>query len=306
MVKVAAVGARGAVGGALMMVMACALIAATMLLAKALGRGVDGPALHPLQVSAGRFGFALLALLPLLAIHRPSFRGAAWPVHGARVLCGWAGASCLFAAAAAMPLADATAISFLSPLVTMLLAIPLLGERVGAWRWGAAGVAMLGTMVLIQPGSAAFQPAALIALAAAGFMGMEAILIKRLSTSEPLLRILAISNGLGVLIAGAAAAPFWVAPSASQWGLMALLGLAMVTAQSLFIRATQRDDLSFVIPFFYSTLVFAGIYDLLVFGDMPSLLSAAGATLIVAAALVLAWREQRERTKARLADPHLG
>jgi len=292
--RMAVVLARPA-GGAAMMIGACALIAVTTLLAKALGRGFDGPALHPLQVAAGRFGFALLALLPLLAWQRPSFRGAAWPVHAVRVFCGWAGVSCLFAAAAAMPLADATAISFLSPLVTMLLAIPLLGERVGPWRWGAAGVALIGALVLIRPGSDAFQPAALIALAAALFMGMEAIAIKRLSGGEPPLRILAISNGMGVLIAAAAAVPVWIAPSPGQWGLMALLGVTMLTAQSLFIQAMKRGEASFVIPFFYSTLVFAAVYDFAVFGDAPTAVSAAGAGLIVVAALVLAWRENRQR-----------
>ena len=108
---------------ALMMVGASAILAVTSLLAKALGRGVAGSALHPFQVTAGRFGFALALLLVISIWLRPRLAGAAWGVHTARSLCGWAGATCLFAAAAAMPLAEATAISFLSPLATMILAI---------------------------------------------------------------------------------------------------------------------------------------------------------------------------------------
>jgi drug/metabolite transporter (DMT)-like permease len=177
-----------------MMVGASAIIAVTSLLAKALGRGVSGSELHPFQVTAGRFGFALALPLVVIAWLRPRFAGAAWPVHAGRSLCGFAGATCLFAAAAAMPLAQATAICFLNPLATMVLAIPLLGERVSPVGWSAAVVAMIGALVLVRPGTDANPPAALIALAAAAFIGMEMILIKRLSDREPPLRILVISN----------------------------------------------------------------------------------------------------------------
>ncbi|MCG8595787.1 MAG: DMT family transporter [Kiloniellales bacterium] len=285
------------VSGALLMVVCCALIAATTLMAKALGRELGGAALHPLQVSAGRFCFAFLALLPVVAWQRPSFRGAAWPVHLGRSLCGWAGITCLFAAAARMPLADATAISFLSPLITMLLAIPLLGERVGPWRWGAAGLAFCGALILIRPGTGTFQAVALIALSAAFFMGLEAILIKRLSGREPALRILAINNAIGAAVSLSAAALVWTAPSPAQWALLAVLGVTMVLAQSLFIQSMKRAEASLVISFFYVTLVFAAFYDFAVFGDLPTAASLAGAGFIVGGGLLLAWREYRHRQR---------
>lgn len=294
-----AAGPLAAVG---LMLGACACIAATSLMAKALGRGLGGEVLHPLQISAGRFAFALLALAPVLAWKRPDFAGAAWPVHVGRTICGWAAVSTMFAAAAAMRLADATAISFLSPMVAMVLAIPLLGERVGRWRWGAAAAAFAGALVLIRPGAEAFQPMALVALASAAFMGMETILVKRLTGGrsssgttaggEPMLRILAINNGLGAAIALAAAGFVWLWPSPVQWALLAAIGSAMVTAQALFIQALRRGDASFVVPLFYATLVFAALYDLAVFGETPSAWSAAGSALIIAGAVVLAWRER--------------
>ena len=274
------------------MLAACAFIAATTLLAKALGLGTDGPPLHPFQVSAGRFAFAFLALLPFVAWLRPDFAGAAWGTHLGRALCGWAGVSSLFAAAALMPLASATAIGFLSPIITMLLAIPLLGERIGRWRWGAAVVALAGALVLIRPGSEAFQPAALLALMAAGFAGMEAILIKRLSVREPPIRILVINNAIGATVAITAAAFVWVEPTGRQWLTAAALGTLMVSAQALFIQALRRADASFAVPFFYATLVFAGFYDYVAFGGLPDAYGFAGAALIIAGALVLGWRER--------------
>ncbi len=278
-----------------MMVGASAIIAVTSLLAKALGRDIAGDALHPFQVTAGRFGFAFALVLALSLWLRPRLAGAAWSVHLGRTLCGWAGVTCLFAAAAAMPLAEATAISFLSPLATMLLAIPLLGERVGPVRWTAAAVALVGALVLIRPGSDAYQPAALIALAAAAFIGMEAILVKRLSDREPPLRILLINNGMGALIAVVVAALVWRAPSPAQWAMLALLGFSMLGAQALFIEALRVADASYVVPFFYTTLVFAALYDLALFGDAPDAFSQLGIAIIVAGAMLLAWRERRLR-----------
>jgi drug/metabolite transporter (DMT)-like permease len=286
----------------MLMVGASAIIAVTSLLAKALGRGVSGSELHPFQVTAGRFAFALALLLVVSVWLRPRLAGAAWGVHTARSLCGWAGATCLFAAAAAMPLAEATAISFLSPLATMVLAIPLLGERVGPLRWSAAAVALIGALVLIRPGSDAYQPAALIALAAAALIGMESILIKRLSDREPPMRILVINNALGALIAAIAAAFVWIAPSPSQWAMLATLGFSMLAAQALFIQALRAADASYVVPFFYTTLVFAAVYDMALFGDWPDLFSQLGIAIILAGAMLLAWRERRLR-EARSAMP---
>ncbi len=287
---------RQALLGAGAMLIAAALIAVTTLLAKVLGRGLEGAELHPLQISAGRFAFAFLALMPIFAWRYPGFRGTAWSLHLGRSLCGWGGVTCMFAAAALMPLAEATAISFLSPLFTMLLAIAFLGERVGVWRWGAAGLALAGALVLIRPGTEAFQIAALIALAAAVLMGSEAVFIKRLAGREPPLRILFVNNGIGASIALAAASLVWIAPSGAQWGLLVMLGVTMVTAQAFFIQAMRRADASFVIPFFYATLVFAALYDLAIFGERPGVAALAGAALIVTGALVLAWRERRAQS----------
>ena len=175
--------------GALFVIVSCGFIAATSAIAKQLGPE-SGAGLHPLQVSFGRFLFGFMTLLPFVLVKRPSFVDTKWALHISRSVFGWAGVSGMFAAVALMPLAAATAISFLSPFFAMILAILFLGERAGPWRWGAAGIAFTGVVILTQPGTDSFQPAALIALMAAMFMGAELALIKRLTGTEPLLRIL--------------------------------------------------------------------------------------------------------------------
>ncbi len=161
------------------MLTATAFIAATMLLAKTLGTDALGAPLHPLQISHGRFLFAFIVIASTAAILRPQLARPHWGLHIGRTLFGWGGVTLMFAAVAFIPLSDATAISFLNPVFGMLLAIPLLGEKVGKWRWFAAFTALLGAMILLRPGQGTFQLAGLLALGAAILMGMELIFIKK-------------------------------------------------------------------------------------------------------------------------------
>ncbi len=280
-----------------LMVGASLLVAATSLIAKRLGiESGAGAGLNPFQVSAGRFVFALLALGAFLSAapaSRPSLKGARWSWHLMRSLCGWLGVTCMFAAVARMPVAEATAISFLNPLVTMGLAVLILGERITVRKYVAAGLAIAGALLILRPGTDAFQMAGILALAAALFMGFEAIFIKRLSDTEPALRVLLINNSLGACVSVIAASFVWSVPSAEQWVLLVALGVVMVCAQSLFIQSMKRGEASVVMPAFYTVLVFAAFYDFVLYGVLPSYAAVIGAALIVAGALALAVRRSR-------------
>jgi len=275
----------------LIMICASALIAATSLIAKSLGTDtVTDTALHPLQVSAGRFGFALLGLAAFICVRpkaRPSFCGAHWRWHIARTSCGWLGISCMFAAVASMPVAEATAISFLAPPIAMVLAVFMLGEALTARKLLAVVLAAIGGVLILRPGSDAFQIAGLYALAAAGFMAFETMFIKRLSDREPALRILILNNALGATIAVIAACFVWAPPTAAQWMLLVLLGLVMVSGQALFIQSMKRAPASTLMPAFYSILVFAALYDWVFNAVIPSDIAILGGGLIIAGALVL-------------------
>ncbi|MCK5779305.1 MAG: DMT family transporter [Rhodospirillales bacterium] len=276
------------------MICAAALLAATSMLAKILGNDLYGPALHPMQVSAGRFVFAFSALLIVAPFMKLKLtRDTPYKWHLLRSTLGWMGVSFTFAAAAQMPLAEATAITFLSPICTMIFAIPFLGEKVGPVRWSAAAISLAGALILMRPGTDAFQFAALLALAAALLIGLEMTVTKRLSGSEPAIRILFVNNTFGATISVIAASFVWVQPTFEQWLLLILLGLIMVTAQSCFIQAMKSADASFAVPFFYLTLVFAAAYDFGLFGVIPEPISWVGAAVIIAGALFLAYRERQ-------------
>lgn len=276
-----------------LMLSATAFIAGTTLLAKAIGAGHLGPPLHPLQISHGRFVFAFALFAMIAAVLRPRIQRPDLRLHLGRTFFGWGGVTLMFAAVAFIPLGDATAISFLNPVFAMLLAIPLLGERVGRIRWSAACIALIGALILLRPTPASFQPAALLALAAAVAMGLEVIFIKKLAGREAPFQILLVNNAIGVVIASLAVIPVWVPPSPAQWMALAAIGVLMATAQTFFINAMARADASFIAPFSYATLIFAALYDALIFGARPDAISAIGAAIILSGAGLLAWREAR-------------
>lgn len=276
------------------MIACCAFIAASTFFAKMLGTGEFGDPMHPFQIVLGRYVFALLALAPFFVLTRQNFRNAPWPRYVGRSVCGWGGVAGLFAAASLIPLADATAISFLNPIFAMILAIIFLGERVGPIRWGAAAIAMTGGMILIRPGVEAVQIGAVIALAAAFSMAAEIIFAKLLARTEGVVRMLFITNMFATVIAIITASFVWRPPSWEELGLMAAVGWTMVSAQFLFMATLKTADASFATPFFYATLVFAAAYDFAWFNVIPAPISFVGASLIVAGAVLLAIREAQK------------
>jgi drug/metabolite transporter (DMT)-like permease len=164
---------------------------------------------------------------------------------------------------------------------------------VGRWRWIAAGIALVGALILLRPGPDSFRPGALIALAAALVIGIEIILIKRLSGRERPLTILFINNIIGMTISSVAVVAIWAPPTPAQWGALAGVGLVMALVQAAFVNSLARADASLVAPFSYATLIFATLYDLAVFGVVPDHISIIGAATILAGAAVLGWRETR-------------
>jgi drug/metabolite transporter (DMT)-like permease len=98
---------------------------------------------------------------------------------------------------------------------------------------------------------------------------------------------------VGVTIATAAVPFVWQALTPAQWAALAAIGVLMAGAQACFIDAMARADASFVAPFFYAALIFAALYDRIVFGVIPDAVSVMGAAIILAGAGLLAWREGR-------------
>ena len=170
----------------------------------------------------------------------------------------------------------------------MLLAIFVLKERFKINRWIATFISLLGMLVLLRP-TLDFESNifAYLCLAGAFIMGVEIILIKLLSEREPFLQILFINNLIATLIGVVPMIFFFKVPNLFQLIELISIAAAMVLGQFFFLNAMKGTETTFIAPFFYSTLVFVMILDLIFFGVIPDIISLIGASLIIVGGLFI-------------------
>ncbi|MBV9521329.1 MAG: DMT family transporter, partial [Alphaproteobacteria bacterium] len=204
---------------------------AMVLAAMVLFSGMDGISkilardYHPIEISCLRFFFTVLLLIPLaLRAPVPVWRTTAPLLQLGRGLC-MVGSSVLFIfGLSGLPIADASAIGFASPLLVTALSIPFLGEKVGMRRWAAVVTGFTGVLIVVRPGTGAFNPAAAFPLLSACSWAMGLILTRRMRHGDPVLTTMLYSAAIG-LAAGSLVLPFiWKTPSAGALMLLALTG----------------------------------------------------------------------------------
>lgn len=206
-----------------------------------------------------------------------------------------------FAALAFIPLAEAIAFSYATPLVAVVLAALMLGERVPAYRWAVLAVGFAGIVLMLWP---SFSHASLgsgrgpligAALALAGACGAGLAItqvrhLTRTETSEAIVFYFSVVASL----AGLSTAPFgWAMPDGRAAALMVAMGLAGGIGQICMTAATRFAPASVVAPLNYATLLWATGFGVVLFGEWPHPLVMAGAAVVVAAGLVLVLRERR-------------
>ncbi|WP_420404878.1 DMT family transporter [Nisaea sp.] len=274
---------------ALLVVLSCAFFAGANACAKGVQMLEGGPDLHPLQIAFARFLFGFLTLLPFaLRSGRTVFRTTIPLKHGVRVVFGAGGVAASFAAVGMMPLADALAIAWTSPIFAMVFAIVVLKEKLVPLRWLAAAVGLAGVVVMTRPGAGVFEAGAVIALLSAVLVGAEVVTIRILAQTDRPLTILAINNLAGLIISGLAALPVLQLPTVEQMPYLVGVGSIMVSGQLLFLKAAAAGEANFIAPFYYSTLLYAALFGLLFFGEVPDLHLLTGGAMIVASGLAIA------------------
>ena len=265
------------------MILASLLIAGTTILAKILGTDKLGPPLNALQISNARFFFAFILIFIFFVITKSKIIRPSYKVHLGRSVCGWVGISILFGASSVIPVTDATAIIFTNPIFTMLLAIPLLGEKIKPLKWIAVIITFVGALILIRPESnfTNIQLIIIVLILGAFALGLESVFIKMLTLKENPKQILLINNSIGLLISLIPVYFIWITPTKLQILAMLGIGALMLCAQACFIQALRRSKAHFAVPYFYSTLIFVAIYDFFIFKIIPDNISFIGASLII-------------------------
>lgn len=260
----------------------------------------------------------LIALSVLLAIVMPLQGGFAGlrtrrlRIHLLRGLFVVFANMLFFVALAAMPLAEAVAISFVSPLLITVLSVVLLGEQVGPRRWLAVGIGLLGVIVILRPGTEAFRPVAILPLLGAAAYAMVSILTRRLGGTESAVTLalyiqitfVAVSSAMGLTVGdgrfagtGDASLDFllraWIWPEPRDWPILIMLGVSAAIGSLLVSQGYRLCEAALAAPFEYTSMPLAVFWGVAVFGDWPDAVAWTGIALILGGGLYLIWRETR-------------
>ncbi len=274
------------VRGALTVTLGAFLLVTMTTMVKALGE-----TLHSFEIVFVRCLVGFLLLTPLIVRQRgATFKTAKPFLQFLRAAFGFAAMSCMFWAITQMPLADATAVAFSRPLFMILLALLLLGEVVG-WRRGLATAAgFAGILIMVRPFTDGFDPAALVAAAGACFAAAIVVVIKKLTVTDSVMTIMVYYTFWIMVLSAIPAAVVWQTPTLAEAGLLILVGLFGVAGQTAMTQGFKLGEATFVVPFDYLRLVFATLYGIALFSEIPTMVSVAGALIIVASSFYILLR----------------
>ncbi|MEM5581986.1 MULTISPECIES: DMT family transporter [unclassified Roseibium] len=273
------------------------------------------------QLVFARNFFGLFPVLMMVAMRGElslAFRTANPRRHLTRATVGLSAMVCSFTALYLLPLPDATAIGFATPLFVVVLAFFLLGETVRIYRWSAVGVGFIGILVVLSPhlgegdldGPSKFG--AMLGVVGAGFAALAMITVRKLCETERTSTIVTWFAGsstvlalltlpLGLVLPGQA----WIVPDLPTAGLLVLIGLAGGVGQILLTQSYRFADASTIAPFDYVNMLWAIIVGWVVFSEVPVPEVVTGALIVIAAGIFVIYREHKlglDRTKARRAS----
>ncbi len=297
-----------ALGGAVFAVLAATCFSINDALIKSLS---DGYPLHQIVFVRALVGIVVLMALVIPLTEGYRALGTRRPLlHLARGLFIFFANLTFFLGLAALPLAEAVAIFFISPLIIALASIVFLGEQVGPRRWAAIAVGLVGVLIMLRPGSQAFQVAALLPIAAAiGYTGLH-ILTRKIGTADSLMTMsisvqivfltvsLLIGAALGDGRFGDVDHPSlqflfraWAFPSLFDLSVMILSGLLVAGGGVAITQAYRTSEAALIAPFEYVALPLSVLWGFLFFAEWPDGVAFFGIALILGSGLVLIWRE---------------
>ena len=261
-------------------------------------------ALSTYEVAFFRNLFGLLFLLPFLFRGRRQLpRTRQLPRSLVRCAIGVASMLCGFWALGHLPMAQAVALSYATPLFATVAAVFILGETVRLRRWTAVVIGLVGVLVIVRPGSEAFSAGSLVALGGALLSALVAIQIKQLSRVDAADTIVFYTYVFWVPISLVPALFAWQWPQGIQWLWLLLLGAFGTGGQLLWTRALKIGEVSALQPISFIQLPLGALAAWLLFGEAPTRWTLAGAGIILAANIYIAHREVQLARRAATTAP---
>lgn len=275
--------------------LAITLFSVSDALAKLLGQTLPGPMIAWLRYLV----FLALVLIPFL--RRGGFPLAVPRRPGLQVLrgAGVASSAILFIMALQyLPLAEATAINFVSPFFVTVLSVLFLAERVGWRRWSALGFGLVGMLIILRPGADVFGWAALLPVCSSAAWAAAVVVTRRIAGTDATATTLLWTACTGFVLM-TLLLPFGFAwPSPREFGIGLLIGLVSTAAQWLTVGAYRLAPASVLAPFSYLQLLYSALFGFILFAALPDRWTVIGAAVIIASGLYTAHRERvrmRER-----------
>src|SRR5258707_5333695 len=246
---------------------------------------------------------ALLVLLPTIWKQRAEFTRLERPwLQLLRVTLSTLEVAAFFLATVYLPLADVITYYLACPIFVTALSGIVLGERIGWRRWTAILIGFCGVLIALRPSAQTVSWPAMIALGGSTSFAVVILITRSLRATPDIL--LASSQFAGTFLLGAIMSPFgWVTPSAGSLALFAAAGITSVAALLCVNRSLKLAPASVVVPYQYSMIVWAVIFGLIVFGDVPSWQTIIGAAIIIGAGLYIFLRDQKLGREEPMASP---
>ncbi len=262
--------------------------------------------LQPLQIAGMRYLVSLVAVAAFMnPWSKPGILRTKKPrLQCVRALCLIATTLTCFIALRYLPLTQLTAISFSSPLITALLAGPVLGEKIGPRRLIAVLVGFAGVLIVTRPFGQALQPAVVLALGAALSNSIYILITRLLVAHDPPETTMFYTSLVGTLLLSPLLFFIWKTPSSlAVWTVLIGLGLLGAIGHWLLILAHRHAPATVLAPFFYAQIIGATLFGLTVFGETPDRWTALGSAIVVGSGLYLLYRERIRQKFPSVAIP---
>jgi len=253
--------------------------------------------LVPVEIAWMRYlGFTIL-MVPLLLRHGPGVFKSQRPMLQLLRGLGLLSAAIFFIHTTRyLPIAEASAIGSVSPILITALSIPFLGEKVGIRRWAAVFVGFTGVLIVMRPGTEAFQPAGLLAICSASGWAVAMIVTRAMRGADGAPTMLGWTAVTGLVVLTALLPFNFVMPGWKEVGLGAFLALVSTTGQWLIVLAYRLTSASLLASFSFIQLIWSTTLGYIVFDAIPDQWTIVGGCFIAASCIYTA---HRERVKAR-------
>lgn len=207
------------------------------------------------------------------------------------------------AALISVPLAELQAIVLVYPLMVTLVAIPILGEKVGLFRISVVGIGFLGALVIVRPGGLPLDWGVAYAVLSASFYALYVALTRKVSASDSTATSMVYVGVVGLVLTTGVGIFFWQDMDLASLGIMVLVMVTSVAAHGLMMMALARAPASVLQPFNYLALPWGIVMSYTFFAHWIDPISLIGAAIIVGAGLIVMWRERGLARTGRVAEP---